>query len=121
MQDIVKLIVDSAVGDARVKSWEQAATYLESVLGAHPSIKDVAVVGVPHEKWGESVMAVVVLHEGQSADEHTLRPWCRQHLAGFKCPTTYAFITEAQMPRTATGKILHRVLRENLAADHNQR
>ena len=94
---------------------------VESVLGAHPSIKDVAVVGVPHEKWGESVMAVVVLHEGQSADEHTLRPWCRQHLAGFKCPTTYAFITEAQMPRTATGKILHRVLRENLAADHNHR
>ncbi len=87
---------------------------VESVLGAHPSVKDVAVIGVPHDKWGESVMAVVVLHEGHHNDEATLRSWCRQHLAGFKCPTAYAFITEAQMPRTATGKILHRLLRDKL-------
>ena len=84
---------------------------VEGVLGAHPQIKDVAVIGVPHEKWGESVKAVVVLHEGQQAREQELREWCRHHLAGFKCPTAYTFIAESQMPRTATGKILHRALR----------
>jgi acyl-CoA synthetase (AMP-forming)/AMP-acid ligase II len=87
---------------------------VESALGAHPKIKDVAVIGVPHEKWGESVKAVVVLHEGQSAGADELKMWCKQRLAGFKCPTSYAFISEAQMPRTATGKILHRLLRSAL-------
>ena len=85
---------------------------VEGVLGAHPAVRDVAVIGVPHEKWGETVQAVVVLHEGQSASEQELRTWCRERLAGYKCPTSVCFISEAQMPRTATGKILHRALRQ---------
>jgi acyl-CoA synthetase (AMP-forming)/AMP-acid ligase II len=88
---------------------------VESVLGGHPKVKDVAVVGVPHDKWGEAVLAAVVLHEGQEATAEELRGWCRQRLAGFKCPSAVRFLADAEMPRTATGKILHRVLRQRLA------
>jgi acyl-CoA synthetase (AMP-forming)/AMP-acid ligase II len=89
---------------------------VEAVLGAHPAVRDVAVIGVPHEKWGESVQAVVVLHEGRSATADELRVWCRARLAGFKCPTSVRFISDMQMPRTATGKIQHRLLRPTQAA-----
>lgn len=88
---------------------------VEGVLGAHPAVRDVAVVGVPHEKWGEAVHAVVVLNQGQTASEQELRAWCRERLAGFKCPASIRFVADAEMPRTATGKILHRVLRQQLA------
>ena len=88
---------------------------VESVLGGHPKVKDVAVIGVPHDKWGETVQAVVVLHEGEQAGEDELRQWCKQRLAGFKCPSKVSFMADAQMPRTGTGKILHRVLRQQLA------
>ncbi|TFZ03450.1 class I adenylate-forming enzyme family protein [Ramlibacter rhizophilus] len=89
---------------------------VESVIGAHPAVKDVAVIGVPHAKWGETVQAVVVLHDGQAASADALRAWCRERLAGFKCPTVVTFVADADMPRTATGKILHRLLRQRLAA-----
>lgn len=85
---------------------------VESVLGRHPAVRDVAVIGVPDEKWGETVVAVVVPHDGQSPSEAELRQWCRQHLAGYKCPTRVHLLAEADMPRTATGKILHRMLRQ---------
>jgi acyl-CoA synthetase (AMP-forming)/AMP-acid ligase II len=91
---------------------------VEGALGAHPKVRDVAVVGVPHDKWGETVQAVVVLHEGQQADAQELRDWCRQRLAGFKCPSAFAFMADHEMPRTATGKILHRELRQRLALEH---
>ena len=85
---------------------------VESILGQHQKIKDVAVIGLPHDKWGESVHAVVVLHQGQSMDEDELIDWCRGRMAGFKRPQSVQFITDAEMPRTATGKILHRILRD---------
>ncbi len=84
---------------------------VEGAIGAHPAVKDVAVIGMPHEKWGESVHAVVVLHEGEQATEAELRQWCRDRLAGFKCPSRVSFIADQQMPRTATGKIVHRTLK----------
>lgn len=87
---------------------------VEGVLGGHPKVKDVAVIGIPHEKWGETVQAVIVLHDGQSADAEEMQAWCRERLAGFKCPRSVVFIADAEMPRTATGKILHRVLRQRL-------
>ena len=86
----------------------------EGVLGAHPAVKDVAVIGVQHDKWGEAVQAVVVLHAGEAVTVQELRNWCRQRLAGFKCPSSVLFINDADMPRTATGKILHRMLRQRL-------
>ncbi len=89
---------------------------VEAVIGAHPKVKDVAVVGLPHEKWGEAVHAIVVLHAGQQADEAELQDWCRGRMAGFKRPQSFRFVQDDGMPRTATGKILHRVLRDRLAA-----
>jgi acyl-CoA synthetase (AMP-forming)/AMP-acid ligase II len=84
---------------------------VESLLGAHQKVKDVAVIGVPHEKWGESVHAVVILHQGATATEAEILDWCKDKIAGYKRPRSVAFIREDEMPRTATGKILHRVLR----------
>ena len=89
---------------------------VEAVLAAHPAVQDVAVVGVPDAKWGESVLAAVVLRPGQAAEQADLEAWCRERMAGFKRPRAYAFLAETQMPRTATGKIQHRVLRERLLA-----
>jgi fatty-acyl-CoA synthase len=88
---------------------------VESLLGTHPKIKDVAVIGIPHEKWGESVHAVVILHPHESATETEILAWCRDKIAGYKRPRSVNFFREEDMPRTATGKILHRVLRERLA------
>ena len=88
---------------------------VESVLGAFPKVKDVAVIGVAHPKWGETVHAVLVLQEGQTSTLEEVRDWCKQRLAGFKCPTSVTFIADAEMPRTSTGKILHRLLKAQLA------
>ncbi len=85
---------------------------IESVLGSHETVKDVAVIGLPDPKWGESVTAVVILHEGQSIEGDALREFCRGKIAGFKIPKKVIFISDDEMPRTGTGKILHRVLRE---------
>lgn len=88
---------------------------VENMLGSHPKVKDVAVIGVPDDVWGESVRAVVVLHDGQGASEGELVDWCRTRIAGYKRPKSIAFVRDEEMPRTATGKILHRVLRERLS------
>ncbi len=90
---------------------------VESILGAHPQIKDVAVIGVPHDKWGEAVEAVVVLHEGEAASEQEILQWCRSRMAGYKRPQAIRFVHDRDMPRTATGKILHRVLRDRMASN----
>ena len=88
---------------------------VEGVLGSHPKVKDVAVLGVPHEKWGEAVHAVVVLHEQAEVSTQELIDWCKSQIAAYKRPQSISFIDDADMPRTATGKILHRVLRQKLA------
>ncbi|CAG9181122.1 class I adenylate-forming enzyme family protein [Cupriavidus pinatubonensis] len=88
---------------------------VEAVIGAHPGVKDVAVLGIPHDKWGEAVHAVVVLHEGADATESELIEWCRSRMAGYKRPQSIHFMDDADMPRTATGKILHRVLRDQMS------
>ena len=89
---------------------------IENILGRYPGVKDVAVVGTAHEKWGEAVHAVIVMHPGRSASEKDVLDWCRDKMAGYKRPRAVTFIAESEMPRTATGKILHRVLRDRLAA-----
>ncbi|GAN76504.1 AMP-binding protein [Acidisphaera rubrifaciens] len=89
---------------------------VEAVLGAHPAVRDVAVIGLPDEKWGERVHAVIIPHDGASVAEADLLAFCRDRLAGYKRPRSVSFMTEEAMPRTATGKILHRVLKTTLAA-----
>jgi acyl-CoA synthetase (AMP-forming)/AMP-acid ligase II len=92
---------------------------IENILGRYSGVKDVAVVGVPHEMWGETVHAVIVLHDGFRASEDDVLAWCRDQMAGYKRPRAVTFLTEPEMPRTATGKILHRVLRERLSANRS--
>lgn len=88
---------------------------VENCVGAHKAVKDVAVIGVPDKKWGESVQAVVVLHDGFEASDalaNEIMESCKGKIAGFKRPKAVDFIKDAEMPRTGTGKILHRILRE---------
>jgi acyl-CoA synthetase (AMP-forming)/AMP-acid ligase II len=85
---------------------------VEAVIGAHPKVKDVAVVGLVDAKWGERVHAAVVLHVGAQTSETELIDWCKERLAGYKRPRGYSFLLDDEMPRNATGKILHRALKE---------
>jgi acyl-CoA synthetase (AMP-forming)/AMP-acid ligase II len=87
---------------------------VEAVLAAHPTVQDVAVIGVPDDKWGEAVQAVIVPRLGCTVETGALEAWCRERMAGYKRPRRFTFITEAEMPRTATGKIQHRVLRDRI-------
>jgi acyl-CoA synthetase (AMP-forming)/AMP-acid ligase II len=88
---------------------------VEALLGSHPMVKDVAVIGVPDTTWGERVHAVIVLHDGAAASSGELVEWCRDRIAGYKRPRSVSIIREDEMPRTATGKILHRELRARAA------
>jgi acyl-CoA synthetase (AMP-forming)/AMP-acid ligase II len=90
---------------------------VENLLGSHPEVRDVAVIGIPDDTWGERVHAVVVLHPGSTLTDEGLLEWCRPRIAGYKRPRSVAFIDGAAMPRTATGKILHRALRDLFLAD----
>jgi acyl-CoA synthetase (AMP-forming)/AMP-acid ligase II len=89
---------------------------IENIMGRYPGVKDVAIVGLPHEKWGEAVHAVIVMHDGAAAAAKDVLDWCKDKMAGYKRPRGVTFMSEAEMPRTATGKIQHRILRERLAA-----
>lgn len=83
---------------------------IEEVLVQHPAVGEVAVVGVPHEKWGEEVKAVVVLKEGVTATEEEILEFCKPLLAGYKRPRSVDFVDD--FPKTATGKVLKRVLKQ---------
>jgi fatty-acyl-CoA synthase len=84
---------------------------VESLVGAHPKVKDVAVIGIADETWGERVHAVVIPRDGVTATPDEILDWCKDRIAGYKRPRSVSFIREEDMPRTTTGKILHRVLR----------
>lgn len=82
---------------------------VEGLLLRHPAVQEVAVVGMPHEKWGESPHAFVVLKAGAAATGTELRQFARDHLAHFKVPQGFTFVPE--LPKTATGKIQKFILR----------
>jgi acyl-CoA synthetase (AMP-forming)/AMP-acid ligase II len=83
---------------------------IERVLAEHPSVAEVAIIGVPDDRWGETVKAVVSLKPDTEATEDELIAYCREHLAHYKCPKSVDII-EA-LPRNPTGKILKRDLRK---------
>jgi long-chain acyl-CoA synthetase len=73
-------------------------------------VNECTVIGVPDERWGERVHAVVVLLPGQTLDLESLRTYCRKFIAGYKCPKSLEVRPEP-LPRSATGKVLKRELR----------
>ena len=87
---------------------------VENVLAANPKVQDAAVVGVADPKWGERVHAVIIPRGGESLTQGEILEWCTTRVAGHKRPRSVSFVREEEMPRTATGKILHRVLRARL-------
>ena len=82
---------------------------IERVLAEHPAVMEVAIIGVPDDRWGETVKAVVSLKPDAVASESDLVAWCRESLASYKCPTSVDIIPA--LPRNPTGKILKRELR----------
>src|SRR5438105_2491804 len=82
---------------------------VEGVLLRHPAVQEAAVVGLPDARWGEAPHAFIVLKGGAAATADELRAFTREHLAHFKCPHTFNFVTD--LPKTATGKIQKFVLR----------
>jgi len=87
---------------------------VEGCLLRHPAVQEVAVVGLPHERWGEAPCAFVVLKAGQKVTDQELREFAREKLAHFKVPQWVAFVDE--LPKTATGKIQKFVLRGRVPA-----
>jgi fatty-acyl-CoA synthase len=85
---------------------------VEEALRAHPAVADVAVFGVPHPRWGEAVRAAVVLRDGEQVTPRELMRFLRGRIADFKIPTGYSFVDA--LPRNPTGKVLRRVLKEQL-------
>jgi acyl-CoA synthetase (AMP-forming)/AMP-acid ligase II len=91
----------------------------ENLLSAHPAVLDVAVIGVPNEDLGEEVKAIVQLADPAQASPELaaeLITFCRDRLTHFKCPRTVDFVTE--LPRSATGKLYKRLLRDKYWAGH---
>ncbi len=83
---------------------------VESAVYGHPDVAEVAVIGVPHDTWGEAVKAIVVAKPGTSPDPDDIIAFARGRIAAFKAPKSIDFI--AALPRNASGKILRRELRE---------
>ena len=86
---------------------------VQEIISSHPDVFDVAIIGLHHEKWGEQVTAVVAPKAKAKVDEKMIIDYCWDKMAGYKLPKKVIFIKDEDMPRTATGKILHRVLREH--------
>jgi len=103
--DRLKDIIKS--GGENVSSLE-----VERCLLAHPDVAEAAVVGLPHEHWGEAVVAAVLFKDGQSAEESTLLAHCRQRLSSFKVPKKLVVLDE--FPRTGSGKVQKHRLRSQL-------
>ena len=93
---------------------------VEQVLTAHPAVREACAISVPDARWGEAIKAVVVLEPGGSCSARELKSWCRERLAGFKCPRYVQFIDYDDVPRSTTGKILRHEL-ERLEVTDDQR
>jgi fatty-acyl-CoA synthase len=104
------LYVEDRLKDMVISGGENIATpEVERVLYEHPAVLEAAVLGMPHERWGEVPRAVVVLRPGEQADAEELREFCRARLARFKVPVAIDF--SDGLPRTPSGKVLKRELR----------
>ncbi|MEO6702516.1 MAG: AMP-binding protein, partial [Jatrophihabitantaceae bacterium] len=117
LDDTGHLFVEDRLKDMIITGGENVyGPEVERVLLQHPAIADVAVIGIPDEQWGEAVHAVVVT--SQPAEVADIISFCRQQLAGYKCPRTVEFVDA--LPRNASGKILKRQLRNPHWADRGR-
>ena len=91
---------------------------VEQVIYRHPAVREVAVIGIPHEKWGESPKAFVTLKQDQELTGEELIEFCRDNLSHYKCPTSVEFI---ELPKTSTGKVQKYALRDKEWEGHEQR
>jgi acyl-CoA synthetase (AMP-forming)/AMP-acid ligase II len=86
-------------------------TEVEDAIYTHPAVLEATVFGIPSEQWGETVHAVVVLRDGQDADEAAIIAHCRDRIAGYKVPRSVSFSTDP-LPKSGPGKVLKRELRD---------
>jgi acyl-CoA synthetase (AMP-forming)/AMP-acid ligase II len=114
------VFVDDRIKDLVVSGGENVyPRVVEDVLFQHPAIAEAAVIGVPDERWGEAVKAVVALRPGIECTAEQIIDFCRPRLAGFERPRSVDFLET--LPRTATGKVLKRALRERYWAGRARR
>ena len=92
---------------------------IEDIIIQHPAVLEVAVIGVPDEKWGEAIKAIVSLRGGKKATEEEIINFCKQYLASYKKPKSVEFI--GAIPKNAYGKVLKRELREKYWAGETRR
>ena len=105
------LFIHDRVKDMIVSGGENVyPAEVENGIFGHPDVADVAVIGIPDEKWGEAVKAIVVAKEGTNPTPDSIIAWARERIAGYKCPKSVDFI--AELPRNPSGKILRKDLRE---------
>jgi acyl-CoA synthetase (AMP-forming)/AMP-acid ligase II len=114
------LFIQDRVKDMIVSGGENVyPREVENALFEHPAVADVAVLGVPDEKFGEGVKAIVVLRTGQEASAEEIIEFCKGRLAGYKRPRSVDFV--AELPRNASGKVLKKELREKYWQGHDRR
>ena len=112
-------IVDRAKDIIISGGYNVYAREVEEVLYTHPTVREAAVVGVPDDKWGEAVKAIVALKPGTSATEKELIAYCKQNMTSYKKPQSVEFMPE--LPKSAVGKILKRELKEKYWQGYERR
>ncbi|MFI9724507.1 AMP-binding protein [Streptomyces sp. NPDC052396] len=116
-----RLTLFDRVKDVIVTGGESVSSLeVEDCLLSHPAIEEVAVIGVPDERWGETVKALVVPAAGAAVSEEEVIAHCKAHLARYKAPTSVAFL-DSPLPRTSNGKVRKSVLREPYWAGQERR
>jgi fatty-acyl-CoA synthase len=110
------LFVEGRLDDVIVRGGENISPgEIEDCLRSHPAVADVAVVGIPDDRWGEKIAAVIVPVPGELPSQEELAAWVRQTLRSIKTPETWAFRSE--LPYNETGKLLRRLIRAELARE----
>jgi long-chain acyl-CoA synthetase len=106
------LFIVDRVKDMIISGGENVySTEVENTIYQYPGVNQCAAIGIPSEKWGEQVHAVLVLNDGVSASEEDIIAYCKTQIAGFKCPRSITFQTEP-LPLSGAGKILKTELRK---------
>ena len=114
------LVISDRKKDVIISGGENVSSIeVEDALMSNPAVKEVAVIGIPDEKWGELITALVVVAEGEQVTEEELIAHCRGRIAGYKIPKRVEF--RAELLRTATGKLQKYKLREPFWAGRDRR